>query len=475
MVKLQRKLLIFNQLVIDENAMKKLLGVCSLASLLYAQALCADTNLVTVYKQALEYDPQFKQAYSTYKSTAESVPQAFAALLPNVTGTASYAYLDTSAINNLNPNFDATDRYYQSQYGITATQPLFNLQAWIAVSQAKATTKQAQATFNSAAQDLIIRTAKAYFNVLLAADNVRYSIAKQKANQRQYDQASQRFKVGLDAITSVYEAKAALDASKATVISDKNNLINQYERLRKITNIRYKSLSPLASNKLPLVKPKPSIAAPWVKTALAQNYALQAARFGAIAARKNINQQAAGHLPTLSVQAQFNETDNHTDVPAIATDTNQKSATLNLNFPMFQGGLVLSQTRQAQYDYETAYQQLQQTYQDTLANTHISYNTIIDGISQIKADRQAIKSAKNSLESTEAQFQVGTRTMVDVTNAQEALFQAQTQLSTDQYNFIQAILQLKYNAGTLSPQDVYEVNSWLVGQHKYFPKKISRK
>lgn len=418
------------------------------------------TDLMDIYRQALENDPTFKQAYSTYMSSSEAIPQARAALYPQLTvgGLAGRNVQDVRA-----GGFGIEETYNQTQWNVVASQAVFNYQAWSRVQQAKASVKAAQATFNNAAQDLILRTAKAYLDVLFAKDTLNFAEAKKRANKRQLEQAEQRFKVGLDAITSVYEAKAAYDQSVAEVISAKNNQINQNENLRKLTNHVYEYLAPLRNSRIPLVKPEPNNVDEWVDTGLKQNYKLFAAKYGLQAARENIRAQAAGSWPTFAIQSNAVQTHNDTNATSFFVTGRQTTANVAMvmNFPVFQGGLVQSQTRQAQYDFQTSSDQLEQIYRDVVVNSRIAFNTIIDGISKVEADRQTVISQQNSLESTEAQFQVGTRTMVDVVNAQQRLFEAQEQLARDQYNLINAILNLKYLAGTLNANDLEEINSWL--------------
>lgn len=439
--------------------MKKKLLFC-LVLVLGSMAFAHATDLMDIYQQALENDPTFKEAYSTYMSSSEAIPQARSALYPQLT-VGSLAGRNIQNVTGGGIGIEET--YGQTQWTITASQAVFNYQAWSKIQQAKASVKSAQATFNDAAQDLILRTAKAYFDVLFAKDTLNFAEAKKRANKRQLDQAEQRFKVGLDAITSVYEAKAAYDQSIAEVISARNNQINQNENLRKLTNHVYEFLSPLRDSRIPLIKPEPDNVNEWVDTGLKQNYKLYAAKFGLQAARENIRAQAAGSWPTLAIQSNTNQTHNTGSaasffVPAKQTTTN---VALALNFPVFQGGLVQSQTRQAQFDFQSSSEKLEKTYRDVVVNSRIAFNTIVDGISKVKADRQTVVSQQNSLESTEAQFQVGTRTMVDVVNAQQRLFEAQEQLARDQYNLINAILNLKYLAGTLNVNDIEEINAWL--------------
>ncbi len=440
--------------------MKKLL-FCSIMSLgLFSPAFAA-TDLMDIYHQALESDPIFKNAYDTYMASTEAIPQARAALLPQVGITAQ------ATRNFLHVNdgfFSVQDDYYKSKtWQISASQAIFNYQAWAKVQQAKASVKAAQATFNDSAQDLILRTAKAYFDVLFAQDTLNFAEAKKRANMRQYEQAKQRFEVGLDPITSVYEAKAAYDQSVATVIASRNNQINQSENLRKLTNHVYEVISPLRDGKIPLIKPEPNDVDQWIDTGLKQNYKLLSSKYNLEVARENMKALSAGNWPTIAVQGNSTETTNevNTSSPFLPANQKQSSVGLALNFPVFQGGLVRSQTRQAQHNFQATSERVEQSYRDVVVNSRIAFNTITDGISKVKADRQTVISQQNSLESTEAQFEVGTRTMVDVVNAQQRLFEAQNQLANDQYSLINAVLTLKYLAGTLNANDLELVNSWL--------------
>ncbi|CEG56014.1 TolC family outer membrane protein [Legionella fallonii] len=439
--------------------MKKSLFFC-MASLCLTTHVYA-TDLMDIYKQALETDTTFKNAYDTYMSSTEAIPQARAALFPQVG-------INTQAGRNVQRVADgifSSNVYYgNTQWQVTASQAVFNYQAWAKIQQAKASVKAAQATFNDAAQNLILRTAKAYFDVLLAKDTLEFAEAKKRANKRQLDQATQRFNVGLDAITSVYEAKAAYDQSIATVIAARNNQINQSENLRKLTNHVYDELSRLRDSKIPLIKPEPNNVDQWIDTGLKQNYKLYAAKYNLEMAKENVKALSAGNWPVFAIQSNATQTRNisrDTNSVFVPSKQTQANIAIAMNFPIFQGGLVQSKTRQAQFNYQGSSEQMEQTYRDVVVNSRIAFNTIIDGISKVRADRQTIISQKNSLESTEAQFEVGTRTMVDVVNSQQRLFEAQQQLASDQYNLINSMLTLKYLAGTLNVNDLELVNSWL--------------
>jgi outer membrane protein len=438
------------------------LGLILMFSFVFASSAYS-ADLLEVYHQALENDPTFKAAYSTFMSKTEAIPQARAALLPQLTfgaqGSRNVLSIDAGGPIGI----DTQEDYFSHQWTIRASQAIFNYQSWAKVQQAKASVKAAHASFNSASQDLILRVAQAYLLVLFSRDTLNFSEAKKRANKRQLEQAEQRFNVGLDAVTSVYEAKSAYDRSVSEVISAKNNQINVNENLRKLTNHVYDYLSPLRKGTIPLLKPEPDNVDEWIAAGLKQNYDLFSAKFNLQVARENVKVQSGGSWPTVALQGNSIQTTNITNQSNffVPERQNLSNVVLALNFPIFQGGLVQANTKQAQFDFQTASEALEKVYRDVVVNSSIAFNTIVDGISKVKADRQTILSQTRSLDSTDAQFQAGTRTMVDVVNAQQKLFEAQEQLALDQYGLINAMLNLKYLAGSLNVNDLAEVNSWL--------------
>ena len=433
-------------------------------------------DLIDIYQQSLENDPVFKQAYNTYLANAEAIPQAQAALYPQVTLKGLAGHNTLSVLGDFSGTgvlTDVSQPYDSTQFQLYASQAIFNYHAWSLIKQAKASVKAAQAMFNDSAQDLILRTSAAYFAILLAEDTLHFAESKKRANKRQLEQARQRFQVGLDPITSVYEARAASDQSTAEVISARNDKINKSESLRRLTNHVYDVISPLRNGRIPLVKPEPQNADEWIATSLKQNYKFYAAKYKLDSSRENLKVQVSDNWPVLSLSSNLSTTSNSVN-DTTGSNTSQTTSSffipnrkvtgyvaLSVNFPVYQGGLVQSKTRQAQYDYASSSEELERIYRDVAVNSRIAYNTIMDGLSKVRADRQTVLSQKVSLESIEAQFQVGTRTMVDVLDAQRKLFEVQRELSKDQYGLIHAILNLKYLAGTLNVQDLEEINSWL--------------
>ena len=429
-------------------------------------------DLMDVYFQALDSDPTFKIAYSKFLSQNEALPQAWSAILPQLTINALMGRTNQLVDTGI---FVVNRTYNGNAWSVNASQSIFNYQAWSNIQQAQASIRASLASFNDAAENLILRTASAYLNILLARDTLKYAESKKAANQRQLKQAQDRFNVGLDAITSVYEAQAAYDQSVAEVIAANNNVHNQNHNLSKITNHLYEEVAPLRNNEIPLIQPEPNKAEDWVATGLRQNFNLFVAKYNVEAARENIKVKTGSNWPVLSITG--NKENKHFDVGdemsnnkinTLATnifipqETSLTNVSLTMNFPIFQGGLVASKVRQAKYDFQSSSQELEKTYREVISNSHITFNTIHEEISKIKADRQTLHSQQSSLDSVFEQYKVGTRTMTDVVLAQRNLFEAQKQLATDQYDLMNNILNLKYLAGTLSVDDLAQINSWLV-------------
>lgn len=436
----------------------------------------AAVDLMDIYMQALQNDQTYLAAQSTRLSTQEALPQSIAPLLPQISATADT--MDTwERVVGVSPSVRAaaiqaasttggggaflpgSTNFNSNGYTLTISQTLINFTNWMQVSQASATVKQADATFAAAVQDLIVRTAKAYFDVLLAEDQLAATQAQKAASAKQLDQVQQRFNVGLDAITSVYDARAAYDADTALEIFDQNDLNNKKEALRRLTGQYYPSIEGLKIE-LPLITPQPADVEQWVMTAEKYNFTYMATRYATQAARANIKVQFGGHLPTLSAVGTYSRNNGQQQNPG-TIDTIERTAALQLNLPIYSGGLVASQTRQAEDNYATAAANMLDQYRITVITTRQNYNNVMSGISQLKADRQAIISAQASVDSTEESFKVGTRTIVDVLLALQKLYNNKRVYAQDEYAYINNTLALKQAAGTLSAVDLKAINAWL--------------
>ena len=454
----------------------------SLLGFLTAGFVCSAAyadSLIQVYSQAATSDPIFAQARSTWQSQKMNLPIAEAGYLPQLFVTASGGPSYTDVGSGLLPfgSVTGSGSQFQYGYGLSLTQPIFNFAAWEQIKGAGAQVKAATATYLAAQQSLMQRTALAYFNVLQAYDQLRYTVANKKAVRQQFVTAREQFRVGLIAITNEYDAQANYDQVVAQQITAQNNLNTQLEALRQLTGKNYASLKGLGKN-LPLIRPQPDNINQWVDVANKQNYSLRAQNYNVLVAMENIKQQAAAGYPQLALQGGYQDT-NSTASPAtngvgISTNADFSTASigLGLTYNPIQGGRVIASTKQARYQYETASGLLEQTHRNVVYQTRSSFLSVLSNSSQIKADKQTIISSRNALAATEAGLKVGTRTMVDVLSAMTTLYQSQEQYANDQYTYINNLINLKAAAGTLSVSDLEEINSWL-GKSIRFPEQTS--
>lgn len=442
--------------------MKKIIFIVlmSLVVCFYSLPIFAK-NLLEVYRDAQQNDPTFKTAEAQWLAAQQLIPLNRAALLPQIGATGFYT--DSHVVQTFSGSTQSFNQQ-ETQYALSLNQSLFNYQYWKLLSTAKAQVKQAQANYYSATQNLMQRVAAAYFAVFEAYETLQVTQATKRSLEEQLHQTEEQFKVGLIAITGVEQVKASYDNTIAQEIADKNNVSNKLEELRAITGIFYTRLSGLKVE-MPLISPKPLDINAWVKITSDQNYAIKAAYYGMMAARENIKVQRAGHLPVVNGTAQYSW-DHISDVNivgSLVTPVTTQTSTIgvNVNLPVYQGGLVTAQTRQASYQYAESSAQMEQIYRSTLTQTREAYLGVMSGISKIKADRQAIKSNQASLDATKAGYTVGTNTIVDVLQQQQFLYNTQTIYATDQFNYLMSTISLKQAAGTLSEKDIAAINSWL--------------
>jgi outer membrane protein len=357
--------------------------------------------------------------------------------------------------------------YTQRQWGLNLRQNVFSWSNWMTLKAANSQVAQAEATYAAAEQNLILRVCQAYFNVLSALDNLQAQQASLEAIARQLDQADKRYDVGLIAITDVQEAKAARDTASAAVIAAKRTLATAEDQLEEITGEKYDSLTKPGSD-MPLNMPEPADEGQWVNISLDQNATLIAARLNADVARDNVKASFGGHLPTVEIvagrtysqQAGPYEFEGQT-LDGYGNKINDRQISLQVTVPIFSGGLTQSKVRQSQYLWIAAKEQMTQTSRATERQARDAYLGVISGIARVQALRQALESSETALKATEAGYEVGTRTAVDVLNARRTLVQAQTDYSGSRYDFIVSIIQLRLAAGNLDRPQLEQINSWL--------------
>lgn len=425
--------------------------------LLFGNRLFA-ADLVEIFQQAEANDPQYLQAVSSHKAALEYKPQALAKLLPNVT-ISSNAATNQQSISIQTFNGGGNDISFNSYgYSLDVRQPIFHWDRYLALKQADSRILLSQAQLDTALQDLITRVAQKYFEVLAAKDSLEFANADKLSLEKQLQQAKERFEVGLIAITDKLEAQAGYDRSVANQIRAQNDVDNKLEELREITGSYISDLAPLGDN-VPLVNPQPDSIDTWTEVSQKQNLGIVAAKQQLEVAQEQIKIEKAGHLPTLDLVGTqgFNKSGGRFG----DTEVDANTIGLQLNVPIFSGGFVSSRVRQANENFNQAYQQLEQEFRQAQRQTRESFLGVISGISQVKALEQTVISSESSLKATESGFEVGTRTAVDVVNSQQSLLQAKRDYSQAKYSYILNTLNLKRAAGTLTPDDLNSVNKWL--------------
>lgn len=434
-------------------------GRCSVALfILFVYADCFSTDLLGVYRLAEKNDPAYLQQIASYRATRESRPQALSQLLPSVNLSAESSKLDQDISSASRFGSSGKLNFNRHSYTLNVSQPVFRWDRLITLQQADSEILQAEAELAGTQQELMIRIAERYFDVLSGMDGLEFARAEVKSLNRQLEQATQRFEVGLGTITDVQEAQAGYDLAVAQEIQALNAIDNAREAVRELTGDYITDFDELG-NAMPLVKPDPETIENWTRLALDQNLAVIAAGHAAATARKNIQRQRAGHYPTLDLVAARNYDSSGGRFGS--TKTHTTSIGLELNIPLYSGGLVNAQTRAAHENYNIAIHALEQAKRSAQRLTHEAYLGVLSGIGQVKALKQAVVSSETALEATAAGFEVGTRTAVDVVASQRATSAARRDYSQAKYNYILDTLRLKQAAGSLSPEDLQAVNAWL--------------
>jgi len=424
-----------------------LLSLC--ATVLQAQ------DLMDIYRLALEQDVELKIAESEYQSTRESLPIASSALKPQIGFSADLSQresdVSTTASNTIN----------SSGYSFNLTQNLYNAETLATIDAAEASVAKALAELEVSQQDLILRVAESYFLILAAQDNLEFAGAEKVAIARQLEQAQKRFEVGLIAITDVHEAQAQYDSALAQTILAENQLDNAYQALQVIIAQAPSQRLARLSDGLELNRPDPAQSQPWVDMALQNNRSLVAALAAEQAADHARQIKNRSRYPTLDLTASYFDNSFENDVPASDYDQEDITLSILLNVPLFTGGRISAERAQAEADYQSAKNAAQLQKRLTSQNTRIAYLGVISGISQVQALKQALNSSTTALEATEAGFEVGTRTSVDVLIGLRLTYGAQRDYARARYDYLINTLKLKQAAGLLNVDDLEQINRWL--------------
>ena len=436
--------------------MKRLALSAVLASAIMSPQVWAE-DLMDVFSLSLKSDPQLLAEAASRLAVGELDDQAMANFLPQVdlSATTNKTWVDASA-----QNFGGQTDYNNHGYTLSLVQPIYRRENFVQKNQAEIAIDGASASYAVAEQSLILRVAERYFAVLGAEDDLTFALAEKEAIAKQLEQIQQRFDVGMATITDVTEAQAAFDLASAAVIEAENALANANEQLRETTGKYVDDLAELEEES-PLVSPEPANINEWSETALAQNPSIMVARANFNTAEQNIELQKSGHYPSLDLVAQKNYDSQSDGNFSGSSKTHTDVIGIQLNIPIYEGGAVVSRTREASYRLDEAMQNEEQQRRFVTRQTRESFNGVISGISRVQALKQAVVSNEKALESTQAGYEVGTRTTVDVLNARRNLFSARRDYARSRYDYILNTLRLKQAAGIVTVEDLQQINTWL--------------
>lgn len=436
--------------------MKKLLSFLISLSLGGCSTMSQAENLLHVYKQARESNPELRKNSADRDAIFEKINEARSPLLPQLGLTANYTYgRDYYDANNINSTI--------SNSSLALTQTIFDMSKWRILMLQEKTAGISNVTVQTSLQSLILETAIAYFSVLSAIDALSYTQAQKQAVYRTLDQITQRFNIGLVAITDVQNARSNYDIMLASEVTTRNTLDNSLEKLRQVTGTFYSELASLDTDRFSTQHPE--AVNKLLKEAEAHNLSLLSARLSQDLAREQILLARTGYMPTINISASTGITNTKYRGSSSSDDTKsnteQNKIGLSINLPLYSGGATNSQVQQAQYNFVCASESLESVHRSLVQTMRSSFNNVNASISSINAYKQAVVSAQSSMDAMEAGYQVGTRTVIDVLNATTTLYNAKQQLSSARYTYLINQLKIKSSVGTLNENDLLVLNSAL--------------
>lgn len=437
--------------------MKKLPWLLSLA-FMSAPALAAD--LMQVYREAQDNDPVFAAARATVEAGREKTDQGLSGLLPTVVATGNTTWNENKVVYKSGVYPEGKPKFNSNGYAITLTQPLFRWQNWVQYQQGKLQTAQAEAQFLQARQDLILRVAQAYFDVLYGQENLKALKIQQSAIAQQLELAKKSFEVGTATATDTHEAQARFDLAQAQVIAAESDLEVRQHALQAIIGKAPNSLSPLRSS-VQIKAPQPASMEQWVTAAEQENLGVQTQMAAAEIAAKEVERNRAGHLPTVDVVASKGKSNTLASTMIGMTEADFYNVGLQVTIPLFQGGYVSSRSREAAANRTAALSGLEAARRQSALGARQAYLGSVNGLATVKALETALASSKLALASNKLGYEVGVRINIDVLNAEQQVYSTERDLAKARFDTLMAQLKLKAAAGRLSDEDVQQVNALL--------------
>ena len=435
--------------------LRTILAPIALLSLLFAAHAVVATNLSDVLSDALTSDPKIGAARAGFLARNEIVPQSRANLLPQLTVSGTKEDDQRRA----NPTRTVQESFFdQHSWQAELRQPVIAVSKYYALRSAQAQRDAARFDLSSSEQDLLLRVADAYFNVLRAQDQLDSSKAEETAVKRQLEQVQQRFDVGLVAITDVLDSQAVYDNAVVKRIQADGNHDIFFENLRNLTGKSYDDLDKLSS-KLPVVYPEPRDEEQWVDQAVATNTSIKSAQETLLASQRDISARRADALPTVDAVATYSEF--RTSSPASFGASDSRAFQLQARMPLFQGGAIHSRVQESKYRAQQSEQLLEDKKRTVSRDTRNLFRTVITDVVRVRAGEKSIQSSKAALDATQTGYEVGTRNIVDVLQAQQRLYASQFSYADSRYAYVTDLLRLKQAAGALIAQDLTELNAFL--------------
>lgn len=445
---------------------KKLIGLAVLSSI---TSFVHAENLLQIFNLAVNNDPEIRQARASYNAQHTLIDQGRGLLLPTVSLTGNTSR-DTNGVDGApppggslfpQPAHSFANGYNSKGWGLSLSQAVLNFQAWYAYKSVQISDQVAALNLSKAEQQLIIRVATAYFDVLRSQANLNSFIAEEEASQQVLEQTQQRFDVGLIPITDVYDSQANADLANVNRLVEENNLSQRLEALEAITGRSYESVDSLKTD-FP-IDPHESTIEEWVSQSMQNNPGVLSAALDFEAKKEDAKAARATSLPTLDLRMAYNwsQSGNSISITAPNLARINTGITLNLTVPLYAGGRNSAKLKQAYFTRDASEESLLKSRRDNTQATRNAYRSVDTDVRAVAARAQAILSAQSALEATQVGAEVGTRNVVDVVLAQRTLFQAQRDYANARFNYVMDSLNLRMAAGTLSPQDVIDLNEWL--------------
>jgi outer membrane protein len=444
--------------------------VSMMAPLLVTQISYAD-SLTDIYESALQNDPVLRAARASFNADQENRAIARGALLPQLSVSGEYTQseindnsrsvfiIDGATLDSVTAGLIDTD---ETSYAVSLNQAIFDMPSWYSFQSGKALSESARAQFSADQQSLIIRVSTAYFDVLRAYDNLQTRDAEERAIQRQLEQTSERFEVGLLPVTDVHEAQAVFDDAAVNSLEARGALNISFEGLEVLTGENHQVLAGLTENFV-ATNPEPLSNQEWVDFAIGNNFQLKVAKLGKDAAYNSAKAAASARLPKISGRATYfdSDTDGSRYSSPFESQQDGHSFVVSVTMPIWIGGTVDAQRRQAKQRSIASEEGYIATKRNTIQAARSLHQLVLTNTARVKARKQSITSADSALQATQAGYEVGTRTIIDVLVAQRTVYQARRNYSNARYDYILSMMRLKETAGQLSPDDVYQLNAWL--------------